>query len=229
MAHHAISNGTMRTFGGFPKSAEFLGDYPDFIGALIIILLGIVLTRGPKLSVHLNSVVTCLNLLVLVLATGIMLIYPQHTSNYSFAPAEHGGFFPYGFGGMVAGAGTCFYAFIGFDAITVSSEEAIDPKKSMPIATAVSVSVVTVLFILASLGVVLFIPWWTVDRVAAFTAALEARGIVWATYITGFGSVLGLSASLFTSMYALPRITYSMASDGLLPKWIGYVMPSTQI
>lgn len=151
----------------------------------------------------------------------------EHSSE--FAPASHGGLFPYGFGGMIGGAGTCFYAFIGFDAITVSSEEALNPKRSMPIATGVSVGVVTLLFLLASLALTLFVPWWTVDRQAAFTAAFHIRNYEWATYITGIGSLLGLSASLFTSMYAMPRVVYAMASDGLLPKFLGYLLPSTQV
>ncbi|CAH8498571.1 unnamed protein product [Heterobilharzia americana] len=176
----------------------------------------------------LNTVITLLNLVVIILATCVMFSQPnKHGSK--FAPADHGGLFPYGFGGMIGGAGTCFYAFIGFDAITVSSEEALNPKRSMPIATGVSVGVVTLLFLLASLALTLFVPWWTVDRQAAFTAAFHVRNYEWATYITGIGSLLGLSASLFTSMYAMPRVVYAMASDGLLPKFLGYLLPSTQV
>ncbi|VDP52531.1 unnamed protein product [Schistosoma mattheei] len=228
MVQHAISNGTKNTIGSFPSNVEFVGEYPDFIGALLIIILGLVLFRGPKLSAILNTIITMLNLVVIILATCIMFARPNEHSS-EFAPASHGGLFPYGFGGMIGGAGTCFYAFIGFDAITVSSEEALNPKRSMPIATGVSVGVVTLLFLLASLALTLFVPWWTVDRQAAFTAAFHVRNYEWATYITGIGSLLGLSASLFTSMYAMPRVVYAMASDGLLPKFLGYLLPSTQV
>ncbi|KAF6777081.1 hypothetical protein AHF37_03697 [Paragonimus kellicotti] len=228
MVNHAISNGTMASIGRFPADAEFLGDYPDFLGAGLIIVLGLVLCRGPKLSANLNTVVTLLNLVVIILATSVMFAMPNQ-SGANFAPKSHGGFFPHGFGGMIGGAGTCFYAFIGFDAITVSSEEALNPKRAMPIATAVSVAVVALLFLLASLSLTLFVPWWTVDRQAAFTTAFHMRNVNWATYVTGIGSLLGLSASIFTSMYAMPRIGYAMAADGLLPTWLGYVLPSTQV
>ncbi|CAI2737984.1 unnamed protein product [Dicrocoelium dendriticum] len=224
-APHALSNSVIQQF---PSGTEFLGEYPDFIGALLIIVLGLILCRGPKLSAMVNTIVTLLNLVVIILATCVMFSMARQTTS-DFAPAAHGGFFPYGFAGMIGGAGTCFYAFIGFDAITVSSEEAVNPKKSMPVAIGVSVAMVAVLFMLASLSLTLFVPWWTVDRQAAFTAAFHMRGIEWATYVTGVGSLLGLSASLFTSMYAMPRIGYAMAADGLLPKWLGYVLPSTQV
>lgn len=171
---------------------------------------------------------TLLNVSVLVMVTVLMYTRPN-PALHGIAPEAHGGFFPYGVGGMIAGAGTCFYAFIGFDAITVSGEEAVDPKRSVPIATAVSVSVVTLIFVLASSALLLFVPWWTVDRQAAFTAAIRSRQITWATYVAGIGSLVGIGASLFTSLYAMPRIVYAMAADRLLPGWIGYVLPSTKV
>lgn len=212
----------------FPENAEFLGQYPDLLGAGTILLLGLILCFGAKLSAHVNSVVTILNVSVLVLVTILMYALPN-PDFHGIAPASHGGFFPYGVGGMIAGAGTCFYAFIGFDAITVSGEEAVDPKRSVPIATAASVSIVTLIFVLASSALLLFVPWWTVDRQAAFTAAMRSRDITWATYVAGIGSLLGIGASLFTSLYAMPRIVYAMAADRLLPDWVGYVLPATKV
>ncbi|VDK35533.1 unnamed protein product [Taenia asiatica] len=228
MSQSRISNGTMAVFGKFPENAEFLGQYPDFLGAGTVIAFGLVLSFGAKLSAHVNSAMTLLNVSVLVLVTILMFALPNPTF-HGIAPASHGGFFPYGVGGMIAGAGTCFYAFIGFDAITVSGEEAVDPKRSVPVATGVSVSLVTIIFVLASSSLLLFVPWWTVDRQAAFTAAMRTRQITWATYVAGIGSLLGIGASLFTSLYAMPRIVYAMAADRLLPEWIGYVLPSTKV
>ncbi|BHF58522.1 hypothetical protein SprV_0100147400 [Sparganum proliferum] len=228
MSQSKISNGTISVFGRFPGNNEFLGQYPDFLGAGTVIVLGLVLSCGAKLSARVNSVVTILNLSVILIATILMFSLPNPETN-GIAPSSHGGFLPYGFGGMIAGAGTCFYAFIGFDAITVSGEEAVDPQRSLPIATGVSVSMITIIFVLATASLSLFVPWWTVDRQAAFTAAMRARNVQWATYVTGIGSLLGIGASLFTSLYAMPRIVYAMAADGLLPDWLGYVLPSTRV
>ncbi|VDO05463.1 unnamed protein product [Rodentolepis nana] len=228
MSQSKISNGTMSVFGRFPENAEFLGQYPDLLGAGTVLILGLILSFGAKLSAHVNSVMTILNVSVLVLITILMYAQPN-TALHGIAPESHGGFFPYGVGGMISGAGTCFYAFIGFDAITVSSEEAVNPKRSIPIATAASVSIVSLIFVLASSALLLFVPWWTIDRQAAFTAAIRSRQITWATYVAGIGSLLGIGASLFTSLYAMPRIVYAMAADRLLPGWIGYVLPTTKV
>ncbi|VDL90270.1 unnamed protein product [Schistocephalus solidus] len=215
MSQSKISNGTISVFG---RSVLRRTD----------ILTSFQICCGAKLSARVNSVVTILNLSVILIATIIMFSLPNPEGG-GIAPSSHGGFLPYGFGGMIAGAGTCFYAFIGFDAITVSGEEAVDPQHSLPIATGVSVSMITIVFVLATASLSLFVPWWTVDRQAVFTAAMRARNVQWATYVTGIGSLLGIGASLFTSLYAMPRIVYAMAADGLLPDWLGYVLPSTRV
>lgn len=178
------------------------------------------------MSVNFNTVITIFNILVILLTMSVMFYHAK--PEYLDAPKTHG-FLPFHLGGIIAGAGTCFYSFIGFDAITVSSEEAKTPALSLPIATAASVGLVGVLFVLGTLSLVMYVPWDTVDRRAPFTAAFTANGVTWATYVTGVGSLLGISASLFTTMYALPRVVYAMASDGLIYEFLAYVLPSTQV
>ncbi|PAA77458.1 hypothetical protein BOX15_Mlig009002g2 [Macrostomum lignano] len=226
----SVSNWTIKHIGTFYTQAPnttsddyLISYYPDFMSVLLVLIVAVILSLGANLSKHFNTVTTSLNVIILVFTTGIMFSL-ANTANWS----SHA-FMPYHFSGVLSGAATCFYAFIGFDAISVSSEEAKTPQKSLPIATGVSVLVVTILLVLASAALTLFQPWELIDKKAAFTSALADRQLPWAMIITGIGSITGIVAALYCNNYAMPRVVYAMATDGLLFRQLAYVTPVTKV
>lgn len=130
---------------------------------------------------------------------------------------------------VLAGAATCFYAFVGFDSIAVAGEEAKNPAKSIPIATVIALGVVTVGYILVSATLTLMVP---IDKIVPSAALPEAFGtlnIEWAKYAVSIGALCGMTSTLLGSLFALPRCLYAMASDGLLFSFFGRVNTTTQI
>ncbi|XP_045162357.1 cationic amino acid transporter 4-like isoform X2 [Mercenaria mercenaria] len=218
-----IRKSTLENVGYLSHGSPWISDYPDFIAMSITILIFAVIASGAKFTVHFNTVFTVFNCVVILFLV---------CAGFAFADernwTEHGGFFPYGFGGALAGAATCFYAYIGFEGIAVSSEEAREPEKSIPIATITSLLVVSVIYILATTALTLIVPYYKVDPAAAFPAAFATRGITWAKYIVGIGTLFGITTSLLGSAFSLPRAVYAMAQDGLLFKSLAYVHPKFQ-
>ena len=219
----AIRNSTLQTVGYLSHDSQWVSDYPDFIAFTITVLMFLLIATGAKFTVHVNSVFTVFNALVI-----LFLI----CAGFAFADggnwSRNGGFFPYGFGGSLAGAATCFYAYIGFEGIAVSGEEAKEPEKSIPVATVSSLVIVTFVYILATTALTLLVPYSSVDPSAAFPVAFATRGINWAKYVVGIGTLFGITTSLLGSAYALPRAVYAMAQDGLLFKSLAYVYPRFQ-
>ena len=126
---------------------SFLSAYPDFFALVITLVLTAVLSLGVKESTKFNNLFTGLNICVVAFVTVFGFIHadlgnwsiraedvPSNTSE-SFG---HGGFMPYGINGVLAGAATCFYGFVGFDAIATSGEEAINPQRAIPVSLMVS-------------------------------------------------------------------------------------------
>ncbi|KPM10467.1 Large neutral amino acid transporter-like protein 2 [Sarcoptes scabiei] len=141
----SLANGTIQNNLRYymPINVSGLSAYPDFLAFFITFTLTIMLIIGVRESTRFNSLFTCINLLVVMFVI-IAGLFHVDFHNWNLSKSEvpdnagKGGFLPYGFSGMMSGAATCFYAFIGFDVIATTGEEARNPQKSIPISIVLS-------------------------------------------------------------------------------------------
>jgi len=143
----------------------------------------------------------------------------------------------YGWSGVLRGAGVIFFAYIGFDAVSTSAQEARDPQRDMPRGILGSLAICTVLFVLVSAVMVGVVPYKQMLNepaplvVAIEAAASRAAGTAWAPLMNGLtllltvGALAALSSVMVVMMLAQPRIFLAMAKDGLLPAWAARVHP----
>lgn len=220
---NAIKNATSKYIG--EMHGMWISNYPDFIAFLVIIVITFFVAGGAKISVNFNSLLTIINLLVLIL---IMTAGFAVGSIENWTNPDHGGFLPYGFSGVFGGVATFFYAYTGFEGITVASEEAKDPEKSLPIAIFAAIGVVTLLYVGSTAALTLMIPYYDIDIAAPFPAAFAQHGMTWAKIIIDIGILFALTTTLLAGLFFLPRYVYSIASDGLLFQFFAYVHPKTQ-
>ncbi|XP_071116247.1 cationic amino acid transporter 4-like [Haliotis cracherodii] len=221
----AIRNSTIATIGYMGKGNDWISDYPDFLAWAITIVVFIIVGTGAKFSIHFNSTFTILNGIVIafIICAGFYYADIDNWTN-----TNRGGFFPFGFGGTLGGAASCFFAYIGFEGIAVSGEEARHPEKSIPVATAIALAVVTVLYMLVSISLTLMVPFDQTDPTAAFPMAFAYNGATWAKYIVAIGTLFGITTSLLGGAFSLPRSVYAMADDGLLFSIFARVHPRSQ-
>lgn len=219
----AIKNGTMEHIGTI--NVYWLSDYPDFIALLVCIIVMIFIVSGAKISVNFNSVFTVINMIVIIIiiSVGFSLSESKNWTN-----SDNGGFLPYGFQGVFAGAATCFYAYIGFEGIAVAGEEAKNPEKSLPRATGLAMLIVTLLYVGSSAALTLMVPFNIVDIAAPFPTAFEERGMHWVKNFVAVGCLFGITTSITGAMFTLPRAVYAMAADGVFFRVFSKVHPKTQ-
>ena len=225
MFNGVIRNTTISIMGNLHTDSEWLSDYLDFVAFSIIVLVLIIVAIGVRFSTYFNNIFTITNLVIITFLIGIGL-YFSDTSNWT--DPDKGGFFPMGFEGAWEGAAMCFFAYIGFEGVAVAGEEAKSPEKSIPIATIVSLSMVTLLYVLVTITLTLMVPYYDVDPTAAFPMAFSTVGAQWAKYVVAVGTLFALTTTLLGSAFTLPRCIYAMADDGLLFRVFAYVHPKTQ-
>ncbi|XP_053325655.1 cationic amino acid transporter 4 [Spea bombifrons] len=220
---HKIKNYTERHIGTW--DVPFLAHYPDFLAAGILLVATAFISFGVRVSSWLNHIFAAISMgiIIFILIFGFILADPKNWG------AEHGGFAPFGFSGIMSGTATCFYAFVGFDVIAASSEEAKNPQKAIPIATAVSLGLATGAYILVSTVLTLMVPWKTLIPDSALSDAFYRRGYSWAGFIVAVGSICAMNTVLLSNLFSLPRIVYAMAEDGLFFQFFSKVNPTTKV
>jgi APA family basic amino acid/polyamine antiporter len=123
----------------------------------------------------------------------------------------------YGVPGLIAGAATIFFAYIGFEAVSTAGAESKNPSRDMPIGILGSLVICTILYILTAGVLVGIVPYALLDNPAPIAMAVNQIGLPWFAFLVKIGAIAGLSSVMLVLLYAQTRIFYTMAKDGLLP------------
>lgn len=223
---------------------SFLAKYPDFFALGLVIVLTGILALGARESALVTRVFTGVNLLVLcfVSLSGLIngklhnwqlteddykLALLESNNTDSLGPMGSGGFMPFGLKGILRGTATCFFAFIGFDCIASTGEEARCPQRSIPLGIVTSLFICFLMYFGVSGALTLMIPYYQININSPLPQAFIHVGWGPARYAVAVGTLCALSSSLIGSIFPVPRVVYSMAEDGLLFRKLAYVHPRT--
>jgi basic amino acid/polyamine antiporter, APA family len=179
--------------------------------ALIIVglLTGVVLL-GARSSKRVNNVIVIIKLAVVIVFVVIGIKYVN--------PSNYIPFMPMGVNGILQGTAMVFFAYLGFEAVATSSEEALNPQKSIPNGIIGSLIICAVLYVLVVIIMTGMVRYFEYSGVAApVQYALNAVGANWIMAIVTVGIIAGLTTVILVNLYIIPRVLYSMSRDGLLP------------
>ncbi|TWI77914.1 APA family basic amino acid/polyamine antiporter [Lacibacter cauensis] len=197
--------------------------------AIIVWAVTSILVRGIKESAKTNNIIVAVKVaaVLFVIAAGVAYINPLNWQ--PFIPervVDPAGVSHYGISGVVTAAGLVFFAFIGFDAVSTQSQEAVNPTKDIPFAIITSLVICTTLYILVSLTLTGMTRYTDLDLGAPVASAFSGLGLNWASLLITIAAVIGLISVMLVMLLSQTRIFLNMAKDGLLPaKLFGAIHP----
>ncbi len=200
------------------------------IAALGIFAVTVLLVVGIKESARFNNAAVAIKLGVVaafILAGGYYVLthWGQSVDHWTpFIPASTGpGTF--GFNGIIAAGGVIFFAYIGFDAVSTTAQEAKNPQRDMPIGILGSLVICTVLYILVSGIMTGIVEYPRLNVGEPIAVAIDATGYTWLAPWIKIGAIAGLSSVMLVMLMSQPRIFYTMSRDGLLPPLFSRLHP----
>ncbi len=203
----------------------------NLVAFLAICAVTAILVLGIKESATLNSAIVLLKIGTVLIFVGTAAAYLWKNPSVAlahwrpFIPENTGQFGSYGWSGIARGAAVVFFAYIGFDAVSTTAQEARNPQRDMPIGILGSLAICTVLYILVAGLMTGVVDYRQLNVAAPVALAMDSTGARGGGFLVRLGTVLGLSTTMLVMLLGQSRVFFAMSRDGLLPAWAGAVHP----
>jgi basic amino acid/polyamine antiporter, APA family len=226
-AKHAVAdNGNPSDIAAW-KDAPMLGSLKiifDLPALVINFIITYLVYRGIKESRNFSNIMVVLKLIVvaLVIFVGGYLVFSNGLT-FNWTPVNDEGvksFMPNGFSGVMAAVSGVFFAYIGFDAVSVLAEESKNPQRDLPKGMILSLVICTVIYILLTLvltGAVHYKNFAGVGDPLAFIFEKQNLNVAWMQFFVAIAAVIAMTSVLLVFQMGQPRIWMSMSRDGLMP------------
>ena len=215
---NSLSNGEI--FDSFSKNfvsleSECLGRFPDLLALFLSVAATVLLAFGPRKASVCNIVATAIALVavVFIIAGGIPLMDKTSWTGH---------FAPNGAVGVLRAAGSLAFIFIGLDAVTLASQEAVNPRMSIPLSLTMSYTVSLLAYCGAAVVMILIMPFGDAGHFVPIAEAFAQKGFMVGKYVTAAGGMFATAGSLVLTTYAASRLLFTMATDGLVFRWLAH-------
>jgi APA family basic amino acid/polyamine antiporter len=222
----AAQVGTMANPACLHAGLNLTGAVINLPAVCIVAVVSTVLVIGIRESARVTNAIVVLKVAIVLLVAIVGLSHITPANWKPFIAPNSGAWGTYGWSGVLRGAGLVFFAYIGFDAVSTTAQEARNPQRDMPIGILGSLVVCTLLYMIVSAILTGMVSYKDLNQPAPMAFAMQQVGAPWVfQVIIDVGIVLGLASVILVMLLGQSRVFYSMSRDGLLGAWAGKVHP----
>lgn len=212
-----------------PGFAElhFTGAIVNLPAVALIAALSVFLIIGVRESAGFNNVMVTIKTGIVILVILFGLPYVSAANLTPFLPPNQGEWGKFGVSGVLAASGLIYFAYIGFESVSVAAQEARDPRRDLPIGILGSLFICTVLYMLMAIVLTGITDWRTLSVPNPVSFAVgKIPALSWLVIPVDIGALAGLATVTFVALYGQSRVFYAMARDGFLPRLFAAVHPT---
>jgi APA family basic amino acid/polyamine antiporter len=189
------------------------GTYINIVAVIIVLLITVMLAHGMQSSVRVNNIAVVIKVAIILIfiVAGLFFIKPKN-----YHP-----FLPYHMSGVIHGATTGFFAYLGFDCVSSSAAEVKNPKKNMPLGIIGTLGIVAVLYMGVAIVLTGMVKYTKLDVANPVSYALQLVHQNWLAELLSIGALVGMFTMMVAMIYSSSRLIYAIGRDGLLPAFLG--------
>ncbi len=187
----------------------------NLVAVLVVLVIGILLSRGMRTSMVVSRVMVLVKIAIIILfvVVGLFFIKPMNWHPFT----------PFGLKGVLAGAATVFFAYLGFDAVSASAPEVVKPQKTLPRGIIGTLIIATILYVAVAIVLTGLVSYTKLDVANPVSFALDMIHQPQLAGVIAIGALAGMFTMMLTMIYSSSRLVYAIGRDGLLPNWFGHV------
>jgi len=188
--------------------------------------LSVFLVIGVRESARFNGLMVLIKTGIVLLVIVFGLPYVSQSNLTPFMPPNEGEWGRFGVSGILGASGLIFFAYIGFESVSVAAQEAREPRRDIPIGILGSLFICTVLYLLMAVVLTGITDWRTLNVPNPVSFAVGTiPALNWLVIPVDIGALAGLATVTFIALYGQSRVFYAMARDGFMPPLFSAVHP----
>src|ERR1700749_2848064 len=202
------------------------GAYFNLPAVALVALVTFVLIVGVNMSANFNNLMVAIKLAIVLVVIFVCFSMVVPANHVPFIPENTGTFGNFGWTGVFRATGVIFFAYIGFDAVSVAAQEARNPQRDVPIGILGSLVICTVLYMLMSWVLTGIAPYQTLNVAHPVSQAVEALpATAWLAPFVNVGAIVGLHSAVPVLPLGPSRCFFSMSKDGMIPGLFSEIHP----